>query len=157
MSIKLKLAIAILLCFLLPSCRNKPSTAPSQAFTTFDMSSIIIKAGFQPKGFSESGTTNAATGLAKHIRSGTFTAPINSFPCYAVFRQITDHFTISHQVEVAQEGWNPKTEEHPTKPFCIAMKYKQNRRYGELRLWLFPSEDYTSIDFALYFQEEPLR
>jgi len=156
MSIKRKPAIAILLCVLLTSCSKKPSIAPSQAFRTFDMSSIITKAGLQSKGFSDSGTTNAATGVAKHIRSGTFTAPSNSFPCYMVFQQIIKHFTMSHQVEVAQEGWNPTTEEHPTKPVYIAMRYNKNKRRGEFHLWLFPSEDYSRIDFALYFQEEPL-
>ena len=128
----------------------------SQAAKTFDMSVFITDAGCRSRGFSDSGTTNSATGIIKHVRWGNFTAPADSFPCYEVYQQVTRHFVTAHKTEVAQEGWDPKAAEHPTSPVLIGMRYNLNGRHGELRLWLFPSEDYTKIGFALYFQEEPL-
>ena len=156
MKTELKLAIVLILCAFVTSCREKPSTAPTQVFKSFDMSLIITEAGFQAKGFSESGTTNAATGEAKYIRSGTFSSAEGRFPCYAIFQQIKKYYEDSNKISVSQEGWDPKTEEHPKYPVYIAMKYNQNKRHGEMNLWLFPSDDYTKIGFALYYIEEPM-
>ncbi len=150
--------IALLLCTLLTSCNKVSSTQqPSPAFKAFDLSQVLTEGGFHLDGFSDSSTTNPATGIAKQIRSGTFTAPASTFPCYKLFQLVKKHFDAASQGASGQEGWIPKTEEHPTEPVHIAMRYNQNGRHGELHLWLFPSENETKIGFALYLLEEPLR
>jgi hypothetical protein len=152
-----RLLLVLLCCVVLTSCGSKPVLAPSAAFKAFDMSDIITQAGCQSEGFTDSGTSNAATGIAKHIRSGSFTASLNSFPCYAVFKQIAENFEQTHGIVLAQEGWNPRTEEHPTTPCHVVMKYTHDARHGELHLWLFPVADYSRTGFALHYREEPLR
>ncbi len=150
-----KLAVLLLFAMLLTSCSSKPVLAPSFAFSTFDMSEIITKAGSKSEGFSDSGTSNAVTGIATHIRSGMFTSAPDCLPSYAVFTQIREHFEETHGVAIAQEGWNPDAEEHPSSPCHIVMKYTHQGRHGELNLWLFPEEDHLRTGFALYYQEKP--
>ena len=154
--------IAFVLCTLFTSCNKRGTNQPSSAFTTFDISHLIADGGFHSEGFADAGTTNAATGIAKEIRWGSFTAPASTFPCYKIFQLVKNHFDSATQGACDQEGWIPKNEEHPNKehpttPVHIAMRYNQSGRHGELHLWLFPSEDETKVAFSLHLLEEPLR
>ncbi len=149
--------IALFFCTVLASCHRMSFHDPSPAFASFDFTDLITEAGFHSEGFSDSGTANSATGMAKHIRWGTFTAPASSFTCFKVFQRVKKHFDAASQGACAQEGWDPRTEEHPASgPVHIAMLYNQNGRHGDLHLWLYPSEDETKIGFALHLMEQPL-